>query len=174
MKILKAPKIKKISPASTRPQNPMRVLQDMVNVAKTHNGIGLAANQVGVDWRCFVMHASLLPESVRGIQLIESDWAAIEQPFFGLDVEVGDVSYVREEGCLSVPGYSLPIRRVDTINVSWIDPTTYKEFNGIVLDDLAARVFQHEIDHLYGSCIVDKALNLNRDSKRRIMKELMK
>ncbi len=124
--------------------------RDMLKVMFEHNGIGLAAPQIGINKRVFVMgnptqsFICVNPEIVSG---------------------TGDIK--DQEGCLSFPGLWLHVNRYETIQVRYQDilgKTHEREFTG-----LAARVFQHEYDHLNGQCFVNKVskLSLELASKRR-------
>jgi peptide deformylase len=111
-------------------------------------GVGLAAPQVGVS-----------------LQLITVDLSVGENPEQLLVVInpriVETEGYeISEEGCLSVPGYSLPIKRSARISLqgTLLDGRDLSaEFDG-----LQARVLQHEIDHLNGVLIVDRLSSLKR------------
>jgi peptide deformylase len=111
-------------------------------------GIGLAAPQVGAS-----------------IQLITVDLSVGENPedlliLINPRIIEAEGYEVSEEGCLSVPGYSLPIKRRARILLQAIGldgKELRAEFN-----DLKARVLQHEIDHLNGVLIVDRLSSLKR------------
>lgn len=115
----------------------------LVRLDKEENGIGLAANQIGIAKRAFAYDLSYMSgwENFRGVTfnpvIIDSD---------------GLTPY--REGCLSIPGLFWEIWRPSTIHVEGMD------VNGDVktweLDGLAARLFQHEIDHLNGILIFDR------------------
>lgn len=107
-------------------------------------GIGLAANQIGLNMRVFV---GQVPN------------AAGKPKFYALfnpTIEpYGDATDVGEEGCLSVPGVYGPVRRTERVILRGFDkrgkPVTIKAWG------LLARMFQHEVDHLNGILFVDHA-----------------
>jgi peptide deformylase len=111
-------------------------------------GIGLAAPQVG-----------------ESLQLITVDLSVGENPeelLIVINPRIVDTEgyEISEEGCLSVPGYSLPIKRNARISLqgTLLDGSDLNaEFDG-----LKARVLQHEIDHLNGVLIVDRLSSLKR------------
>ncbi len=120
-------------------------------------GVGLAANQVA------------LPIS---LALIDPSGGEDEKEFFALINPIivdSQGSEIDEEGCLSVPGYSLKIPRSTSILVKAVSPDGKpfeREFSGFV-----ARVIQHELDHLQGKTIIERASPL----KRRLLKrEILK
>jgi peptide deformylase len=112
----------------------------MHNLMDRENGIGLAAPQVGIAYRMFVMH-------VNGRRITcfnpEAHWATEDQPF----------EY--EEGCLSFPGEFYKITRPRKILARFqnIDAVWCEE----ELSELESTVYQHELDHLNGITMHDRA-----------------
>ena len=116
-------------------------------------GIGLAANQVGIPIRLLVM--DVREEEGRPNRLV------LVNPVIQ-DAEGGAVG---EEGCLSVPGYTAPVKRAERILVEALD----REGSPIRFEaeGLLARCIQHEIDHLDGICFVDRLGPVKRSLFRR-------
>jgi peptide deformylase len=113
-------------------------------------GVGLAANQIGVQKRLFVYDKGDGPVVVVNARIVESD---------------GEWTY--EEGCLSVPGLSWEITRPNAVHLVGYD----LDGNEIDLeaDELEGRIFQHEIDHLDGVLLVER---LDEDQRRAARKLL--
>jgi peptide deformylase len=116
-----------------------RLVERMVGLMKDAVGAGLAATQVGVLRRLFVFQAD------------EDTVAAVANP------KVVDTTGEREtddEGCLSLQGVLLPVERARTITLEGLDeqgrPVRYD------LEDMPARIVQHELDHLDGVLILDR------------------
>jgi len=105
---------------------------------KTDNGVGLAAPQVGLNKRIFVIHYGGCRMTVINPVIL---WCG------GKNVE--------NEGCLSVPGVITPIVRPEIIEMTYINLD--KKFEKVRLDGWLARIFQHEYDHLEGILILDFA-----------------
>lgn len=120
-------------------------------------GVGLAAPQVGLSLRLFVANATGEPD----------DDMVFINPV--LTVE-GKLMEDMEEGCLSLPGINASIRRPKTVSIEATD------INGnrfrATSDDLPARVWQHENDHLDGVLIIDKMSPIDRMANRKAIKEL--
>ena len=137
-----------------------RLVLDMFASMHAADGVGLAANQIGVDARVFVIDCpDAAGEDVVGY---------VVNPVLSLPGPVGDepVDEMTEEGCLSVPGpyAELPRAfraRVDGVDVAG-DPIS------IEATGMAARCLQHEVDHLDGTVYVDK---LPTDLKERLLAE---
>jgi peptide deformylase len=113
-------------------------------------GVGLAANQIGVQKRLFVYDKGEGPVVVVNPVIVESD---------------GEWTY--EEGCLSVPGLSWEITRANAVHLVGFD----LEGNEISVeaDEFEGRIFQHEMDHLNGVLLIER---LDADQKKEAKKIL--
>ncbi len=128
-----------------------RLVDDMVETMHDAHGLGLAAPQVGVQKRLFVY------------QLPEKDPVTIINPT--IVEHRGEWEY--EEGCLSIPGLYFPIVRPKEIHLTGWD-LDGNEIS-IEADEIEARCFQHELDHLDGRLLISM---LDKDQKREAMREL--
>jgi peptide deformylase len=126
-----------------------RLIDDMIETMYAAPGVGLAAPQVGVALRVFVVDVSVGrdPQALMVFinpQLVERDGTQLE-----------------EEGCLSVPGFNATVVRPSRVVVSGRDrewQEHQREGTGLL-----ARAFQHEMDHLEGKLFVDRLRGLKRD-----------
>ena len=119
-------------------------------------GIGLSANQVGLDVRCFVMKTA----------------DAGNKTFFNPEItRLSQETELQKEGCLSFPDLYLMIKRSKTIEFEYQDAEG--ETHTLVLEDMGARVVQHEVDHLNGVVFLQRAsrLKLERALKARPKEE---
>ncbi|MCX6556037.1 MAG: peptide deformylase [Candidatus Aminicenantes bacterium] len=120
----------------------------MVQTMHQAPGIGLAAPQVGESLRLITVDTSVgeIPEEL--LVLVNPEITASE----GFEI--------CEEGCLSVPGYSLTVKRSAKVffRATLLDGRELR----LELEGLKARVLQHEIDHLDGILIVDRISSLKR------------
>ncbi|HJJ28919.1 MAG TPA: peptide deformylase [Methanocorpusculum sp.] len=113
-------------------------LDAMVPMMRNAHGVGLAAPQVGISQRFFVMNAGDGVRKVINPEILSAGTAMAEM----------------EEGCLSVPGIHKKVRRPRRILVRYTN-----ESGAVVeeeLKDFTARVFQHEFDHLDGVLFIDR------------------
>jgi peptide deformylase len=127
------------------PFDPIQFAKDLVKFMYDNNGIGLAANQVGVPYRVFSMRGE--PENFVCFN------PKIVQP--------SEMIVELEEGCLTYPGLIVKITRPQHVRVRFTVPngeTMTKTFTG-----MTARTFQHEIDHLNGEIFYNKANRYHRD-----------
>lgn len=130
--------------------NPYELEEAMINLMIEENGRGLAANQVGVRARVFVIRTENLPGVVTPFAL------------FNPEVISADIEQVQDyEGCLSFPNLFLPVKRSKNLVAKFLDRDN-KEFI-ISFQDIDARCFLHELDHLNGVCFTDGMSKLKLD-----------
>ena len=122
----------------------VRMAEDMVPAMYEAEGIGLAAPQVGIQKRLFVYDIGEGPQTLINPQIIDSD---------------GEWAF--EEGCLSIPGLFFEIVRPKQVHLVGRD-LEGKEIS-VEADELLARLFQHELDHLDGVLLLD---HLDRDQHK--------
>jgi peptide deformylase len=116
-----------------------RLVARMKDLMKDANGVGLAATQVGVLRRVFVF----VPEEDRVLVLVNP-----ELPKRGDEIDVDD------EGCLSIQGVTVPVERPTTVRLEGRDEQGQEV--AYDLDGMAARIAQHEFDHLDGKLMIDR------------------
>lgn len=127
------------------PFDPTQFAKDLVKFMYDNNGIGLAANQIGVPYRVFAMRGQ--PENF--------------VCFNPKIVWKSDAKVELEEGCLTYNGLLVKITRPQHIRVRFNTPNgdmLTKQFTG-----MTARIFQHELDHLDGEVFYNKANRYHRD-----------
>jgi peptide deformylase len=126
-----------------------QLIDDMVATMYAAPGVGLAAPQVGVSVRLFVIDLSVGRQG--------SDLHVMVNPEF---VE-RDGMQLEEEGCLSVPGFTATVLRPRRAVVRAIDRQGREQI--VEGKDLLARALQHEMDHLDGTLFVDRLRGIKRD-----------
>ena len=119
--------------------------QNLVETMFAANGVGLAAPQVGVPLSIFVMRTA------QGIELDTKEVHILINPTAAMSGE----TYKDMEGCLSIPGLLGRVQRYKQLACACQDTEGKPQVN--TLDGLAARIFQHELDHLSGVLFVDRA-----------------
>src|SRR5436190_11460189 len=135
-----------------------RLIEDMIETMYAAPGIGLAATQVGIPLRIFVIDLSLGRSPAELIVMINPEFVERD----GMQLE--------EEGCLSVPGFNATVARpARAIVKGWNREGQEQIIEG---NGLLARCFQHEIDHLDGTLFVDRLRGLQKDLIVRRIKKL--
>ena len=126
----------------------VRLADNMISTMYEAPGIGLAAPQVGVQKRLFVWDMGDGPKAIVNPEIVESD---------------GEWLY--DEACLSVPGLSWEIVRPKTVHLIGHDLDGNEM--SFEVDELEARLFQHEIDHLDGTLLIER---LDADTRKTALK----
>ena len=129
-----------------------KLIDDLVDTLHNADGLGLAANQVGVAQRVVIVELPKDEEDPQSGKL----YALINPEI----VTVGDEATTAEEGCLSIPYYYGEVTRAESIIVRARD-RKWREVK-IKADGWLARVFQHEIDHLNGVLFIDRMESMDK------------
>jgi peptide deformylase len=137
-----------------------KLIDDMFESMYAAKGVGLAAPQIGVSRRIAVIDLSVSEDPSQKIVLINPEIINKE------DFQTG------EEGCLSLPGFREQVTRAKKVTVRAQDLKGESfERTG---EDLLARAFSHEIDHLNGRLYISHVSALKRDLIRRKVRKLVK
>jgi len=130
----------------------------MFDIMKQSNGVGLSANQIGVDARMFVMRWPAIDGEEGG------EFTVINPKI----VKASSETIVYEEGCLSFPGLYIHLTRPESIDVEFQNQEGKTEQHH--LKGWAARIFQHEYDHMDGITFRQRAsrLKLEKADKKRV------
>jgi peptide deformylase len=156
------PILRKLSTPVERVDDELRRLaDDMLETMYDAPGVGLAAIQVGVPRRLFVLDVADEDEKPAPLVLFNPEIVAL-----------GSETRLHEEGCLSIPDFRVEIERPASLTLSYID----RDGNPRELDaeGLLATAIQHEINHLDGKLIIDFLSPLKRDMVVRKFKKQAK
>jgi len=137
-----------------------QLIADMMDTLKAANGLGLAAVQVGVLLRVFIVDLSAI------------DITAETQVFINPEILATAGSMEYEEGCLSFPGLYQRLTRPERVKIRAMDENGdafEREYSGI-----SARAILHEFDHLEGVLFIDHFSALSRALVERKLKKLAK
>ena len=135
----KAKKVPKVTPKMAA------FAERMLETMRNANGVGLAAPQVGVLLRLFVVELPEDEEEERPLQTFV---------LFNPEIVKGKGEQVGYEGCLSIPGYIGEVARQDQITIAGLNEKGRRV--RFKVDGYLARVFQHELDHLDGILYTDR------------------
>jgi len=137
------------------------LIKQMYEAMYEANGVGLAAPQVGLDKRIFILDSGAKEGNKTPLTMINPTLVSIEEK---------KVPY--EEGCLSFPEHFAEIDRPDQLTVEYLDENNKKQI--LTTDGFTSRIIQHELDHLNGILFVDHLSRLKRDVIIRKMKKFKK
>ena len=136
------------------------LIDDMIETMYAAPGIGLAAPQVGISLRIFVLDLSLGRDPAALHVMINPEFVERD----GMQLE--------EEGCLSVPGFVATVARPKRVVVKGLN--RQGDEHTLEGTGLMARALQHEVDHLNGCLFVDRLRGISRDLIVRKIKKLAK
>jgi peptide deformylase len=141
---------KKAKPVRKAGDEIIRLVENMFDTMHNANGVGLAANQVGVLHRVVV------------IDLSEMDETKGFKPLVLVNPEVvsGEGLWTMEEGCLSIPEIKEEVERMESVRLRYQDVDL--QDHELDASGFLARVAQHEIDHLNGVLFVDRLNPIKR------------
>lgn len=126
-------------------QDPIELEKNMLDFMYSTNGIGLAANQIGVDARVFVMG--------------HKDNKLLGKAFFNpMIISTSQNILTKEEGCLSFPNIFVPVKRPEFIHAKW--QNSFGQWEDGILEGYDCKCFLHELDHLEGIVFKDRVSNL--------------
>ncbi len=134
--------------------------ENMVETTLAAPGVGLAANQIGLPWRLFVVNTGIETDKENMVTVINPEITSME----GREL--------REEGCLSIPDVLAEVNRASKVEIKGYD------LNGNEVryeaEGYLARAFQHEMDHLNGILFWDNLGKMKRDILKRKFKKKIK
>ena len=136
------------------------LIEDMIETMYAAPGIGLAAPQIGVSLRIFVVDLSVGRDPAGLSVMLNPEFVARE----GMQLE--------EEGCLSVPGFTATVARPKRVVVKGLN--RHGDEHQLEGTGLMARALQHEMDHLNSCLFVDRLRGISRDLIVRKIKKLSK
>ena len=142
------------------------LIDNMFETMYKAHGVGLAAQQIGKALRLFVIDAAPFADdeelSEEEIEFLKSFKRSYINPMI---MEESGEEWPFNEGCLSIPGINEDVFRFETIKIQYqdLDFNTHEE----ILTGLAARIFQHEYDHIEGVLFTDHLSGL----KKRLLKK---
>lgn len=128
-----------------------KLIEDMIETVIDVKGLGIAASQVGINKRIFIVRLNYDTKEEMIVPMINPKL-----------ISKSDETTNEEEGCLSLPGIYGMVKRSKKNRVKFLDQKGSEQV--LDLEDLNARIFQHELDHINGILFIDKAKNITASS----------
>ena len=141
-----------------------QLLENMWETMYEANGVGLAAPQVGIAIRLFIVDASPFADDDELTEEEQKQLTGFKKVFINPQIEESGEEWAFNEGCLSIPDVREDVDRQEEIQIRYWDEN-FKEHTE-QYTGLAARVIQHEYDHIEGVLFTDKLSPL----KKRLIK----
>lgn len=146
--------------------NLKELIDNMLETMYNADGVGLAAPQIGLDIRLFIIDLEPLAED-------DPRYAGFKKVFINPKIieYTGEIVKM-EEGCLSIPGINEAVEREEKIRIQYVDENfvSHDEEYG----DFFARCIQHEYDHIEGKLFVDKLSGIRKQLIKSKLTNLMK
>jgi len=144
-----------------------KLIDDMFETMYHSDGVGLAAPQIGRSISLIVIDGTVLADKF-------PECAGLKFEIINPELEIIENSEIvsREEGCLSLPGISEPVKRHEHVRLNWLDRNFNEheeEFKGF-----AARIIQHEYDHLLGTVYTDRISPIRKQMIRNKLNNIAK
>jgi len=140
------------------------LITDMWETMYSAHGVGIAAPQVGLSIRLFIIDS---------VQIMEKDntFEGIKKVFINAKIieESGDL-WAYEEGCLSIPNITGDVERQQKVRIQYLDENFIKHDE--IYEGINARVIQHEYDHIEGVLFVEKLKPLKKKLIQRKLNEI--
>lgn len=150
---------KKAEPVTEFNEELHKLLDDMFETMYEAKGLGLAAPQVGLSKRLFVLDDMTGEDGKNPMEIINPEFIKKE----------GEI--LEEEGCLSVPGEYAYVKRYMYVTVKYQD--RYGNEKVVEAADRLSRILQHESDHLEGTLFIDRLNSTKRDIIKKHIKKRM-
>lgn len=155
----------KLKPVDFKTLEPLlpKLLKDMEETCLAVRGVGLAANQIGLEYRMAVI---LIPES-------DEENAPLKR-YVIINPEIISKrgEKLEEEGCLSLPGLWAEVKRATDVTIKYIDEHGQEQVKRA--RGLLAKAFQHEVDHLDGKLFIDLVDPALKPELKKAIKKLRK
>lgn len=151
---------KPAEPVTNFDEDLAKLVEDMFESMYAAHGVGLAAPQIGISRRLAVIDISFKKDPKAKLVLANPEIVKVEGKQRG------------DEGCLSIPDFREPVTRGEkvTVRAQNLQGEWYEETG----EELLARAFQHETDHLNGKLYISHLSALKRDLIKRKIRKLMK
>ncbi len=149
------------------------IINNMWETMYNANGVGLAAPQIGLSIRLFIVDTKPFLDDENFSQQENLKLKSFKKVFINPEIlEENGEAWDFNEGCLSIPEVRADIKRSKTIKIKYFDINFIEQFEEF--DGLIARVIQHEYDHIEGILFTDKISPLKRKLLRRKLLDISK
>lgn len=145
-----------------------KLIEDMFQTMYNAEGIGLAAPQIGLSIRLFVVDLTAMADDDK-----DSEFMGYKKVFINPRIiEFGDELDTYNEGCLSLPGINETVKRPTKIRIQYLN----EKFEACdeVIEGFKARAIQHEYDHLEGKVFIDHVSPIRRQMNKSKLSALAK
>jgi peptide deformylase len=146
-----------------------KLADDMFETMYAASGVGLAAPQIGMDIRVFVVDGTPINGNLEDGEDIDVSLIDFKKVFINAEIlEEDGEEWAYEEGCLSIPGIRSDVFRPESVTIKYLDIDWREHVE--TYHGLAARIIQHEYDHIDGILFTDHLSSLKKQMvKKRLL-----
>jgi peptide deformylase len=150
-----------------------KLSEDMFETMYAASGVGLAGPQVGLALRIFVVDGEIMNSGAETEDDIDQSLVGFKKTFINARIleETGE-KWPYEEGCLSIPGVRADVYRPESLTINYMD-TDFKEYTE-TYTGMAARIIQHEYDHIQGILFTDYLAPLKKQMLKKKLGNIQK
>lgn len=146
--------------------NLKELIANMFETMYNADGVGLAAPQIGLDIRLFIIDLEVLAED-------DERFSGFKKVFINPQITERTGEIVKmEEGCLSLPGINESVEREEKIRIQYLDENFVAHDE--LYEDFFARCIQHEYDHIEGKLFIDKISGIRKQLIKSKLNNLLK
>lgn len=150
-----------------------KLAEDMFETMYAASGVGLAAPQIGMNIRMFIVDGTPINDNLEDPEDFDPSLEGFKKVFINAEiVEENGEEWAYEEGCLSLPGIREEVYRPETVTIRYFD-TEWNEHTEIH-KGLAARIIQHEYDHIDGILFTDHLSGVKRQLLKKKLTNISK
>ena len=150
-----------------------KLSDDMFESMYAASGVGLAGPQVGLALRIFVVDGEIMNSGAETEEDIDQTLVGFKKTFVNAQIleETGE-KWPYEEGCLSIPGIRADVSRPESLTIKYMD-TDFNEYTE-TYTGMAARIIQHEYDHIQGVLFIDYLAPLKKQMLKKRLADITK
>ncbi|SOE21737.1 peptide deformylase [Spirosomataceae bacterium TFI 002] len=164
---------KKCSPIKKGEVDVKKLAEDMYETMYGASGVGLAGPQIGIDKRIFVVDGHQINENLDEGEERNPHLENFKKVFINAEILIEEgTPWAYEEGCLSIPDIRADVSRKEAIKIKYFDEN-WKEHTE-VYEDMAARIIQHEYDHIEGILFTDHVSPLKKQMLKKKLTNISK
>lgn len=150
-----------------------KLSEDMFETMYSASGVGLAGPQIGIQYRIFVVDGQPIINGAETEEEIDPSLVDFKKTFINAKIiEESGEKWPYEEGCLSIPGIRADVYRKDTVKIKYFDVDMVEHTE--TYTGMAARIIQHEYDHIEGVLFTDYLAPLKKQMLKKRLTNIQK
>ena len=149
----------------------VKLSEDMFETMYSASGVGLAGPQVGLAYRIFVVDGEIMNKGAETEEEIDQSLIGFKKTFINAQIlDEFDTPWEYEEGCLSIPFVRANVKRNAKVTIQYWDENFQEKTE--TYEGMAARIIQHEYDHIEGILFTDRIHPLKRNMLKKKLQNI--